>query len=87
MVSVRIATFLLLGLSLVAQPNPTLTPEQRADILHCILALHPIVKLEEGLTKARGAAHVRLPKQSTIWARFITQSAVFAGRFLSTTRR
>jgi tetratricopeptide (TPR) repeat protein len=33
MVSVRIATFLLLGLSLVAQPNPTLTPEQRADIL------------------------------------------------------
>src|SRR6266404_3820519 len=33
MVSIRIATFLSLALNLFAQPNPTLTAEQRADIL------------------------------------------------------
>src|SRR5881392_3660220 len=33
MVSIRLATFLLLTSALFAQPNPTLTAEQRADIL------------------------------------------------------
>src|SRR6185436_14833092 len=33
MVSIPITTFLLFAASLFAQPNPTLTAEQRADIL------------------------------------------------------
>jgi tetratricopeptide (TPR) repeat protein len=45
MVSIRLATFLLLAPALFAQPNPTLTAEQRADILMARKMYHESIEV------------------------------------------